>query len=434
MASFDPKKLLKSSGLNPKDKLIQAVNKKASALTGKLSGEVATKLASAGQSLKSATAFSAAKTDALLSSAPSAFSTMAALGGGSPAIERISRSILTSGRSGGSIAFSPQDVIPRAAEEGSYSDTKIYPADLGDLEYRITFEFLEYKRPSLTEAPQTEARFSISLPIPNTLIESYGIAYSEGKYGATLGNVIASVDRGGDQSLSEGTVMGAARGAFQPNIAAAAGGLGNAVGVEAESLSGAADQLLGSIVNPHLSMFFSGVSMREHQFSWAFAPKSNADSRNLKEIYYRIKRAALPAFTPNASHTTLEYPMMVRVKIFTKGNKELYPFKMCVVPGISMNYASAGTPSFHHDGAPVICQLSMTLKEIEYFTSDDILDMQGSSFENVNEVDFLQNAGSVSDLENFFDRGVVAANALSQAVLSSSASALGLGPTPGGEE
>jgi len=434
MSSFDPKKMLKQTGLNPKEKLLAALNSKSSTLTSKLSGEFAAKLAQAGQSLQSATAFAAAKTDALLSSSPEGFSSMAALGGGSPAIERISRSDLMSLRGGGEIAFDPQSVIPNSQEDGSYTDTTVFPNDLTSQDYRITFEFMEYKRPKLTEGPTTDVRFSVSLPIPNTLLESYGVSYNEGKYGATLGNIIADIDRGkGKENMSEGTALGVARGAFQGTIANAAGTFGSVIGVEAEGVSGLADQVFGSIVNPHLSLFFAGTTLREHQFSWAFAPRNSQDSKNLKEIYYRIKRSALPTVTPDASFTTLEYPMMVKVRIFTKGGKELYPFKMCVIPSINMNYASSGVPAFHADGAPVLQQMSMTLKEIEYFTSDDIRKFQGAEFRGF-ENDFDQNPVALEGFEDFLTRAVASTNSLAQSITNDAGLAnVGFTP-PSGEQ
>lgn len=406
---FDPKKLLKSSGLNPKDKIQAAVVKKASGMTSKLSGAVASKLASAGQSLKTASAFSAAKTDALLSAAPAAFTTMAALGGGSPAIERIARGALVNGRMGDLSSFDPQTVIPRNISSSGYSETRVYPSDLGDMDYRIIFDFMEYKRPSVAEAPQTEIRFSICLPIPNTLLETYGVGYSEGKYGATLGNVLNQMSNPNNPDAStEATGIGLARGAGQSNIARAAAGLGSVVGLEAESLSGAFDQAMGSIVNPHLALFFNGPTMREHQFFWTVSPRNQNDTRNLKEIYYRIKRSALPTFTPNASHTTLEYPMMARVRVMTKGNQELYPFKMCVISNIVLNHAAAGTPAFMVDGQPSIQQLSMSLKEIEYFTSNDIQDIQGAPYAGF-EADFTQNQVAYDEMENYFQTNVLPA-------------------------
>lgn len=412
--AFDARKLLSQSSLNPAEKISSAINSRASSLTSRLTGAIASKLSAAGQSLSSATAFAAAKTDALLSSAPEAFSAMAALGGGTPAIERISRIALMTTRAGGSIGFDPQSVIPRAAEESSYTDTTVYPPELASMDYYFKMEFMEYKRPSLTEAPQTEVRFSVTLPIPTTLIEAYGIAYSEGKYGATLGNVINYIDAGDNQAdgMSVSTGIGVARGVGQSAAAQAAGGKLGALGIESEGLSGVFDQQLGSIVNPHLSMFFQGATLREHQFSWAFAPKNQKDSKSLKEIYYRIKRSALPTFTPQASHTTLEYPMMVKLRIVAKG-EDLYPFKMCVIPAASMNYSPGGTPAFHTDGKPVLQSLNLSFKEIEYFTSDDILKAQGGDYTGF-EGDFAQNQVAVEALEGFFESGISAANSLIQ--------------------
>lgn len=410
MSSFDPKKMLKATGLNPKDKLLSALNSKASNLTSRLSGDVAARLAQAGQSLQSATAFAAAKTDALLSSAPQAFSSMAALGGGVPSIERISRSDLFTMRGGGEIRFDPQTVIPGSQEDGQYTETTRYPSDLPN-DYRMCFEFMEYKRPNLAEPATTEMRFSISLPIPNTLLESYGMSYSEGQYGATLGNVVRAAADGGGMPGGAG-IVGAARGLGQSALTNAAGNIAGGLGVDSEGLGGLIDQTFGSIVNPHLALFFKGVSLREHQFSWAFAPRNAQDSKNLKEIYYRIKRAALPAFTAGASNTTLDYPMMVKVRIYAKDGKELYPFKICVISFTNMNYASSGVPAFHADGAPVLQQLSLGLKEIEYFTSDSIRDAQGQDFENVNDADFASTGLSREDFMEFGNNVITFASSI----------------------
>jgi len=396
MSSFDPKKMLKATGLNPKDKLLSALNSKASNLTSRLSGDLATRLAQAGQSLQSATAFAAARTDALLSSAPQAFSSMASLGGGVPAVERISRSDLIRTRGGGEIRFDPQSVIPESQEDGQYTETTRYPADLPN-DYRMCLEFMEYERPDLSKPPTGSMRFSISLPIPNNLLESYGVSYGEGQYGATLGNVVNVIDSG--QAPTAPGLIGAARGVGQSAITGLASGL-SSFGVDSDGLSGLVDQTLGSIVNPHLALFFRGVSLREHQFSWAFAPRNAQDSKNLKEIYYRIKRAALPAFTANASNTTLDYPMMVKVRIYAKDGKELYPFKMCVISFTNMNYASSGVPSFHADGAPVLQQLSLGFKEIEYFTSGDIATAQGSDYPDI-DGQFASTAPGLAEVDQF---------------------------------
>lgn len=428
---FDPQKLLSQSSLNPAQKISAAVNSRASSLTSGLTGSIASKLSAAGKSLSTVTAFAAAKTDALLSAAPEAFSAMAALGGGAPAIERISRIALMNSRMGGSIGFDPQSVIPRAAEESGYSDTTIYPPELANMDYYFKMEFMEYKRPSLTEAPQSEVRFSITLPIPTTLIEAYGVAYSEGKYGATLGNVINAIDRGGDQSdVTVGTGLGVARGAGQSAAAQAVAGKLAPVGIDAEGLSGVFDQTLGSIINPHLSMFFQGPTLREHQFNWMFAPKNQKDSKGLKEIYYRIKRSALPTFTSQAAHTTLEYPMMVKLRIMTKG-EDLYPFKICVIPAASLNYAPGGTPAFHTDGKAVLMALNLSFKEIEYFTSDDILKEQGADYSGF-EGDFAQNPNGTDALEGFFNQGVAAANTLMQSAATAASNIFGGTEEPNG--
>lgn len=343
---------------------------------------------------------------------------MAALGGGTPAIERISRSVLMSTRSIGSIPFDPQSVIPKASSEGTYSDSTIYPPDLETLDYFFKMDFMEYKRPSVSVPASQDVRFSITLPIPTTLIESYGTSYSDSKYGATLGNVINEVDRlvgGAPSNGNDATMLGLARGAGQQLGANALGSVTGAVGVEADGINGLVDQVFGSIVNPHLAVFFQGPTLKDHQFNWTFAPKNPTDSDHLREIYYRIKRASLPSFTVDASHTTLEYPMMCRVRIFTKNGHELYPFKLCVIPAVTMNYAPNGTPAFHKDGAPVLMALNIAFKEIEYWTSDDILKEQGDDYVGF-EGDFANRQDALANVEDFVKQGAAAANNLAQSI------------------
>lgn len=401
---FDAKKFVKKSSLNPKEKILSEVNKASDKIKSKVTNAVASRMSQAGQAVQSVASLAAAKTDSLLSSAPSDYFSMAALGGGNPISERISGEDIINSRLGKAIN-EPQTVIRNSLER---TDTTrlVYPEDLASQDYMLMLEFMEYKRPSVATPANTEIRFTISLPIPSVLIDNHGVSYRDSEYGANLGNLVSAIDNPSDFSGNNvvNTGVGVARGAFQSQIAGAAGVLNGGNG---EGISGLADQLFGSVVNPHMSVFFAGPTLREHQFFWTFAPRNRNDSNTIKELYYRMKRAMLPSFTPDAARTTLEYPMMCKVKMMTKGGKELYPFKICVIPSMTLNYAAAGTPAFHVDGTPALIQMSLALKEIEYFTSEDIAEFDGySEFRSINSQfnqnpvalntvgDFLQDAGN----------------------------------------
>jgi len=394
---FDAKKFVKASSLNPKQKILSEVNKASDKIKSKITDAVASKMSQAGQTIQSVASVAAARTDALLSSAPSDFFTMAALGGGNPISERISGADVALSRLGKAVS-EPQTVIRNSLERQN-TEVLVYPEELASQDYKLTLEFMEYKRPSISQPANTEIRFTVSLPIPSVLIDNHGVTYSDSSYGANLGNLLSAVDNPGAFAADNitNTTVGVARGVAQGAIAGAAGSLLGSP----EGISGAIDQAFGSVVNPHLSVFFGGPTMREHQFFWTFAPRNQNDSRLIKELYYRMKRAMLPTFTPEAAHTTLEYPMMCKVKVFTKNGKELYHFKICVIPSMTLNYAAAGTPAFHTDGTPALIQMSIGLKEIEYFTGEDIRDFSGySEFDSI-ETQFNQNPIALDTVNEF---------------------------------
>jgi hypothetical protein len=87
----------------------------------------------------------------------------------------------------------------------------------------------------------------------------------------------------------------------------------------------------------------------------------------------------LPAMAPSAGGTLLKYPNMAIISL-SPNQDYLYKFKPCVIESMSVNYASAGMPSFFkRSDAPVDVTISLNLLEIEYWLKEDIEDPSGAA-------------------------------------------------------
>jgi hypothetical protein len=71
---------------------------------------------------------------------------------------------------------------------------------------------------------------------------------------------------------------------------------------------------------------------------------------------------------------------MVTVSLFPS-SEFLYRFKPCVIDNVTVNYSPGSTPSFYRgtNAAPTAVTITVSLKEIEYFTNKDYI---GNSFDD----------------------------------------------------
>ena len=95
--------------------------------------------------------------------------------------------------------------------------------------------------------------------------------------------------------------------------------------------------------------------------------KDREESQIIKNIITTFKKNMLPG--KDQSGFLFTYPSLVQVRISNQNN--MYAFKPAVIKSFDVNFASAGTPSFHHDQTPTSVDISVQLQEIEYWMNDD---------------------------------------------------------------
>lgn len=258
---------------------------------------------------------------------------------------------------------------------------KSFPSDI-DQQRNFKLYFYDYTRTTFEQPASLTGKECIILPLPSNLTEKTSPSWDAKALGALGGAAMSGVNRfmGGMESkttgsLREQTLAGVAslkswgkQTVTSPEAMLAA----VSIGVKAmnETMGNMFDLASGTTPNPHLTMLFKGVNLRQHQFKWRFAPESEEESKSLRNIITTLKAISLP----NKGQFLLGYPGIVKPEISIDGSlyTELYSMKECVIMGVDVNYAPSGVPAFFADtGAPVEVELTLSLQEVRIVTRDD---------------------------------------------------------------
>lgn len=240
-----------------------------------------------------------------------------------------------------------------------------FPQDLSE-RYWIRFWFKAYNRLDMGARARYTGGESIRLPIPSNLVDNYSIQYNAVSMGA-LGGL-------GADKISEIMRMSEA-GSSTPEDFYRTGRAINEVIFSAEmgayltrrlvsglsdSVQTAIDQVSGNILNPYVTQAFQGVNLKNHSFTWKFAPQSPEESNALKFILNRFKFHSAPV-TSNGG-LRLQYPSLVFVELFDQGY--MFAFKPCFITSININYAPSGVPTFFKGTrAPTEVEFTLNLSE-----------------------------------------------------------------------
>lgn len=264
-----------------------------------------------------------------------------------------------------SVQVSPQGKITSAITMASSETLDVYPPDVG--RYYMQLDFKDYQRPTPFGNTVANTEYSVVLPIPNNLVESYDLNWQTLSLGL-IGDV-ADAATTNMESLGGGDTIKKIVGTV----------INNQIGQEAAA---AIEQTIGATPNPNESAAFKGIALRQHMFAWTFAPKTPDESKTIQRIIKNIRKRILPGMN-SGSTALLGYPSMVKPSIHPYvdsdgGKVPLYDFKMCVVPKFSVAYSPTGIPSFFKGtNLPTFVQISLALLEIEYFTEIDTTDSIG---------------------------------------------------------
>lgn len=294
------------------------------------------------------------------------------LSGGKGPDPYISQRVDTAPEKAVRIPNDPVDLSKINTQPVSYS----YPSDLSQ-DFRMTFEFMDYQRPTPFIAAKEYRKAFIHLPLARELYDVHSTRVDtreSGMIGAVVDAALTS--HAAEQMETSGQeAAGGVRGA-QAAARAAARGAQSARAVKGilsatlnnENIQRTAEQLLGAALNPNLSVFFGGPNLREFTLTWEFAPHSAEESKEIKGIVRQLRQSSLASMTFENSVGVLSYPQMCQITM----KPDHIKYKKAMLRTVNVNYSSNGIPSFFQGTKePTFIQLSMTFVELEYFLSED---------------------------------------------------------------
>lgn len=297
--------------------------------------------------------------------------------------------------------YIPETAINANRSRGRFGDLS-YPSE--GATHGILMNFTEYSYSSGSIAGVTPTG-SIALPMPASITDSYGINVSGKEIGA--GGALLAEALTDSSSLGQ-NLMGVLNSAENTGSAAGerinellTGSISSAVGGVTQSASTAAGYMnylvrsglssldtgfgdamsaaSGTAVNPHQTLVFDGVNLKDFSFQWSLAPKNETENRDIHSIIKTIKGKILPKYngvgasSGSLSRGILTYPNMVQVSFFGLDPNSIFTFKRSMVTALNVDYSPNGNVMLKGAGgsAPAFVNISMSFTESEIWTAED---------------------------------------------------------------
>lgn len=205
---------------------------------------------------------------------------------------------------------------------------------------------------------------SITLNIPNNLTSRYSVSWDAEDMvlaNAALDVTNALVGKNGTQSTG-----------IMDKIKSAAG-VGANIAMSKLPGGSAFSAATGLAANPKKEQLFKSVDFRTFNFEYQFAARSEAESRNIKQIIKMFKLHMHPEFNDNAGYLFI-YPSEFEI-VYYKGdseNLELPRHTTCVLVDMSVNYTPQGMYNTFDNGASTLITMNLTFKELAILTKSEI--------------------------------------------------------------
>ena len=248
--------------------------------------------------------------------------------------------------------------------------------------HHIRFVFSEYKKyKDANSSGQLHLTGNqIDLPIPNNLVDTQSVVYTEEAMGTIAGLGVAAA--------------AATENSFAKFGAAAAGAIGSSIpGIPPldNKLIRYGAQSIGYAINPFMQVMLQNPAFKQFEFTWKLSPRNAKETEVLRDIIRMFRYNMLPGtlgstldlskwigvqlnnYAQGAANAILSYPNVVHAQLFPD-DKYLFEFKPMVIETMSVNFTPSGTPSFFRDinGAPVEVVLTIRLKEIEIWLKEHV--------------------------------------------------------------
>jgi hypothetical protein len=284
---------------------------------------------------------------------------------------------------------------------------------LNTSKYYCTLRLSEYNRPDPFDTGYFKPSTTIRLPLPQELRDDTPVAYNNvdtqltgdivnGDIGAALpAEALRQVGQLGASTIGAGAaVIGGMAGETKSLGAgllgrAVEGGLKNAF--SADQIGATIQSKMGVAPNPNPTVILQGPQLREIPLSWTFMPTTEQDSKTIRRMIQTLKRDSLPGNSFENQASVLRYPKLCMVNFYPWDSKgtgrhgwgkdTIIKMKPAFMSAVNVNYTSGNMPAFFSgwNNEPVVIQLTITFKEVEYFLSNDYGGRNGGAIGDIFE-------------------------------------------------
>ena len=283
---------------------------------------------------------------------------------------------------------------------GGTQEVLRYPLEMPDSSSGFEYDYIsiqaaEYSPTGLS--PQTgdlsnvnvgTERFeTVILPMQPNLEESNSVNYGEdsanfiqlagGKFAADAINSIGGGDIGalGQAFVDAGTTAKSLMNDPKTKSFISAYFAGQAVGT---NLVG---RTTGMVVNPNLTVLFTGPKLRQFSFAFPLTPRSEAEAVRIRKIIRSFKRNSLPQ--RSSSSAFLKSPRIFLLKYIFKSNSTagtqhpfLNKFKPCMLDNFNVKYTPDNSYMTLRDGSMTRYEITLTFKEVVPNYADEYNDIE----------------------------------------------------------
>lgn len=237
--------------------------------------------------------------------------------------------------------------------------------------------FVKYDRFNPWDTAGEEGTATITLPLPITVPETYSFNTTHmdlGMYGNINNTNLDALKNfgGGNGSIQDKLKAFTDSGVSALtdivksknfSIAAALAGVGLLTGGTDMDVISA---FTGITQNPHTTIVFNGVNLRAINLEWRLSPRSEDESRVLKNIYDTIKLRAHPEELN--SGFALNYPDLVYIEFDGKIAEWMPKFQKAFVTNISIVPDSSNGMTLYKSGAPAVYNFQLSAIELSILT------------------------------------------------------------------
>ena len=223
---------------------------------------------------------------------------------------------------------------------------------------------------------------SVALYLPSGIGNSTSVTYGDFETGIAGYAVMSGIDFG--KSIQEEDFVGAATQLFDKSKTLIKDAVKNLTLKGLETLGGGEglvqnfDKIFGQTLNPYIEVAFQSTGMRTFDYTFKFAPKSRAETDEVKAIINLFRFHMLPEMKGTSSrYLTLPstfdiHYMWQSGRTAAKENSFYNKIATCVLTNVDVNYTPNGEVQSFGDGAPTQISMGLQFKETEMMTKQHV--------------------------------------------------------------